>query len=172
MSEANEFRFVTTGPPGPKNECVFVELEDEQGHGLGPDVATWREHQSGSGLWSLCVPDLRAALAEMTRDRDWLLSAFAGMTRERDEAKRACDGLRMMAKMAEEHSEKWLADRAAAEKRAEEAERERDEALRNAVEMIHDASGPLEYARANDWMRGQLRALATPQQPATAEELA
>lgn len=45
---------------------------------------------------------------------------------------------------------------------AEELARRYEEALRNAVEMIHDASGPLEYARANDWMRGQLLALNPP----------
>ena len=45
---------------------------------------------------------------------------------------------------------------------AEERARRLEEALRNAVEMIHDANGPLEYAKANDWMRGQLLAIQTP----------
>ena len=50
-------------------------------------------------------------------------------------------------------------------RRAESAEAKLAEAvgaLRDAVEMIHDANGPLEYARANDWMRAQLARLSPP----------
>lgn len=47
-----EIRFVTTALPGPADECVFVELEDENGRGLG--IGEWLPVPD-SDLWALTI---------------------------------------------------------------------------------------------------------------------
>ena len=50
---------VFTAPPGPGNECVFVEAEDAAGKSIR--IGEWVTRQDGST--ALRIPDLRAELA-------------------------------------------------------------------------------------------------------------
>lgn len=91
---------VFTGPPGPKDEAVFVEVEDETGRSRA--IGTWVHRPDG--LWALrmpaspdeitAVPDLLAALERVMFATTWEgfgdvgLQAIAAIARakgERDE---------------------------------------------------------------------------------------
>jgi hypothetical protein len=43
---------VFAAPPGPGNECVFVEVEDERGRSIS--VGEWVDR--GDGFWALRLP--------------------------------------------------------------------------------------------------------------------
>ncbi len=47
--------FVTTALPGPADECVFVEVEDQNGKGMGPagSGGDWEKHPVHDGLYRL-----------------------------------------------------------------------------------------------------------------------
>lgn len=69
MNKVTELNFVCTALPGPSNECVFVELEDQNGKGIGgvgyPEIE-WKNREDG--LVSLNVPYVSPAkYAEMKR---------------------------------------------------------------------------------------------------------
>ncbi len=58
MSEEAELQkiyFVTTALPGPADECVFVEVEDQNGKGMGPagSGGDWEKHPVHDGLYRL-----------------------------------------------------------------------------------------------------------------------
>lgn len=63
-----EIRFVTTALPGPADECVFVELEDENGCGLGESVAEWLPVPD-TDLWALTI-NLSSLLANNLIDKE------------------------------------------------------------------------------------------------------
>lgn len=57
INDVTELHFVCTALPGPSNECVFVELEDQNGKGIGgvdyPEI-DWKDIKDGYA--TLVVP--------------------------------------------------------------------------------------------------------------------
>ena len=63
-----EVRILFTGPPGPdSSQCGFIEVEDEEGRGLG--VGIWRENPDGT--WHLAI-DMDAHAREVVAK--WIIS--------------------------------------------------------------------------------------------------
>lgn len=46
---------VFTAPPGPSNECVFVEVEDQDGHSV--QLGKWVERPDGTTALRVTVQD-------------------------------------------------------------------------------------------------------------------